>query len=92
MTSRDAVEMFKRRYYRQTTQWNRPPKPTVCTIPDDYDQVLVIVQALLGHKSPKTTARYAEVSVEKLVTAVQRMERGWNEGGSATERGKAVAS
>jgi hypothetical protein len=37
------------------------------------------VQAMLGHKSPKTTARYAEVSVDKLVTAVQRMERGWNE-------------
>ena len=40
---------------------------------------LADVQALLGHKSPKTTARYAEVSVDKLVTAVQRMERGWNE-------------
>jgi integrase len=45
---------------------------------------LADVQALLGHKSPKTTARYAEVSVDKLVTAVQRMERGWNDGrGSA---------
>jgi integrase len=41
---------------------------------------LADVQAMLGHKSPKTTARYAEVSVDKLVTAVQRMERGWNEG------------
>jgi transcriptional regulator with XRE-family HTH domain len=30
--SRDAVETFKRRYYRQTTQWNRPPKPTACTL------------------------------------------------------------
>jgi integrase len=40
---------------------------------------LADVQALLGHKSPKTTARYAEVSAEKLVTAVQRMERGRNE-------------
>ena len=39
------------------------------------------VQAMLGHKSPKTTERYAEVSVDKLVTAVQRMERGWNEAG-----------
>ena len=36
------------------------------------------VQALLGHKSPKTTARYAEVVPEKLVTAIQRMEIGWN--------------
>jgi integrase len=40
---------------------------------------LADVQALLGHKSPKTTARYAEVSVDKLVTAVQRMELSWNE-------------
>jgi site-specific recombinase XerD len=40
---------------------------------------LADVQTLLGHKSPKTTARYAEVSHEKLVTAVQQMERGWNE-------------
>jgi site-specific recombinase XerD len=39
---------------------------------------LADVQAMLGHKSPKTTARYAEVSVDKLVTAVQRMESGWN--------------
>jgi hypothetical protein len=40
---------------------------------------LADVQALLGHKSPKTTARHAEVSVDKVMTAVQRMERGWNE-------------
>ena len=38
---------------------------------------LADVQAMLGHKSPKTTARYAELSLDKLVTAVQRMERGW---------------
>jgi DNA-binding transcriptional regulator YiaG len=43
--SREAVETFKRRYYRQTTQWNRPPKPTVCTIPEDYDRVLVTLRA-----------------------------------------------
>ena len=40
---------------------------------------LADVQALLGHKSPKTTARYAEVSRDKLAVAVQRMEHGWNE-------------
>jgi integrase len=40
---------------------------------------LADVQALLGHENPKTTARYAQVSVDKLITAVQRMERGWNE-------------
>jgi DNA-binding transcriptional regulator YiaG len=45
--SREAVETFKRRYYRQTTQWNRPPRPTVCTIPDDYDRVLVALRARL---------------------------------------------
>lgn len=38
---------------------------------------LADVQALLGHKSPKTMARYAEVVPEKLVAAIQRMERGW---------------
>ena len=41
---------------------------------------LADVQAMLGHKSPQTTARYADVSVDKLITAVQRMEIGWNEG------------
>ena len=40
---------------------------------------LADVQALLGHKSPKTTARYAEVSMDKLVTALEKMEHGWNE-------------
>jgi len=45
--SRQAVETFKRRYYRQTTQWNRPPKPTVYTIPHDYDQVLITLRAKL---------------------------------------------
>src|SRR5712692_5995770 len=28
------------------------------------------VQAMLGHKSPKTTQRYAEISMEKLVAAL----------------------
>jgi DNA-binding transcriptional regulator YiaG len=41
--SREAAERFKRQYYRQTTQWNRPPKPAVCTVPADYD---VVVRAL----------------------------------------------
>jgi integrase len=41
---------------------------------------LADVQSLLGHKSSRTTARYAEVVSEKLVTAVKQMERGWNEG------------
>jgi DNA-binding transcriptional regulator YiaG len=45
--SRDAVETFKRRYYRRTTQWNRPPKPIMCTIPDGYDRVLVTLRARL---------------------------------------------
>jgi len=46
--SRDAVETFKRRYDRQTTQWNRPPRLPGCTIPDDYDRVLVTLRARLG--------------------------------------------
>jgi integrase len=41
---------------------------------------LADVQAMLGHKNPKTTARYAEVAPEKLVKAIQRMETGWNDG------------
>ena len=53
---------------------------------------LADVQALLGHKSPKTTARYAEVSQEQLVAAVLRMEHGWNEGrGSANVIGRGAA-
>jgi integrase len=39
---------------------------------------LADVQQLLGHKSPKTTARYADVDKTKLAAAVQRMERGWS--------------
>jgi integrase/recombinase XerD len=49
---------------------------------------LADVQALLGHRSPKTTARYANVSKEKLVKAVHALERGWNEarcGGKSSE-------
>jgi len=45
--SREAVETFNRCYYRQTTQWNRPPRATVCTIPDDYAHVLVTLRARL---------------------------------------------
>ncbi len=52
---------------------------------------LADVQALLGHKSPKTTARYADVSKEKLAAAVQRLERGWNEArGSVAASAKSV--
>ena len=38
--SREAVETFKRRYYRQTTHWNRPPTPATCIVPTDYDRVV----------------------------------------------------
>ena len=37
------------------------------------------IQALLGHRSPKTTQRYAMVIPEKLAVATQQMERAWNE-------------
>ena len=46
--SREAVEAFKRTYYRRTNQWNRPPRPAVCVVPDDYDRVLVNLRARLG--------------------------------------------
>ena len=39
---------------------------------------LADVQALLGHKSPKTTARYAEVSVGSW----SRLFSGWNAAGT----------
>jgi integrase/recombinase XerC len=35
------------------------------------------IQELLGHKSPKTTQRYAMVVPEKLVAATQRVEKAW---------------
>lgn len=38
--SREAVERFKRQYYRQTTQWNRPPRLAACVVPADYDRVV----------------------------------------------------
>jgi DNA-binding transcriptional regulator YiaG len=38
--SHEAVERFKRQYYRQTTRWNRPPRPAVCIVPADYDRVV----------------------------------------------------
>lgn len=36
------------------------------------------IQELLGHKSPKTTQRYAMVVPEKLVAATQRAEKAWS--------------
>ena len=39
--AREDVATFKRRYYCQTNQWNRPSPPTACVVPDDYDQVLI---------------------------------------------------
>ena len=40
---------------------------------------LADVQDLLGHRSAKTTQRYAAVSAPKLVAAVQRAEQVWND-------------
>jgi DNA-binding transcriptional regulator YiaG len=45
--SRDAVERFKRQYYRQTTQWNRPPRPAACIVPADYDRVVRVLRTSL---------------------------------------------
>lgn len=48
------------------------------------------MQALFGHKSPKTTARYADASREKIVAAVQRIDRAWT--GSSSARSQAAQS
>jgi DNA-binding transcriptional regulator YiaG len=45
--SREAVERFKRQYYRQTTKWNRPPRPAACVVPADYDRVVRVLRASL---------------------------------------------
>jgi integrase len=37
------------------------------------------IQELLGHKSPKTTQRYAMVVPEKLVAATRRVEEAWTQ-------------
>jgi len=42
------------------------------------------IQELLGHKSPKTTQRYAMVIPEKLVAATQRMQKAWTRSSGQT--------
>lgn len=53
------------------------------------------IQELLGHKSPKTTQRYAMVVPEKLVAATRRAEEQWTQsrtkGGNSGERNRADA-
>jgi ribosome-binding protein aMBF1 (putative translation factor) len=61
--SREAVEAFKRQYYRQTTQWNRPLKPPVCIVPADYDRV---VRAL------RTSLRLTQTSLAARVGAANK--------------------
>jgi integrase len=39
---------------------------------------LADVGTLLGHKSPKTTARYAGVAPHKLTAAAKALQRAWN--------------
>lgn len=48
------------------------------------------IQELLGHKSPKTTQRYAMVVPEKLVAATQRAEEQWTQ--SRTKGGNSVGA
>lgn len=43
-----AVQRFKDRYYRQTTRWNRPPRPPSFTLPSDYDQRLIAWRRRMG--------------------------------------------
>jgi len=45
--TRQAVEEFKRRYYRQTTTWNRPNISVVSPVPEDYAQRLIHLRARL---------------------------------------------
>jgi hypothetical protein len=40
---------------------------------------LADVQQLMGHTSPKTTARYAQVVPEKLFEAPGAMQRAWDD-------------
>lgn len=51
------------------------------------------IQELLGHKSPKTTQRYAMVIPEKLVAATKQFQGVWSKGrsqggGAVSERAK----
>jgi ribosome-binding protein aMBF1 (putative translation factor) len=55
--SREAVEHFKRQYYRQTTQWNRPPRPMVCIVPADYDAVVRALRTRLQLTQAALAAR-----------------------------------
>jgi integrase len=42
------------------------------------------IEELLGHKSPKTTQRYAMVIPEKLVAATQRLQKAWTRSSGQT--------
>ena len=44
------------------------------------------IQELLGHKSPKTTQRYAMVVPEKLVAATRRVEEAWTQSRRQSEQ------
>jgi ribosome-binding protein aMBF1 (putative translation factor) len=45
--TRQAVEEFKRRYYRQTTTWNRPSISVVSPVPEDFAQRLIHLRGRL---------------------------------------------
>jgi DNA-binding transcriptional regulator YiaG len=55
--SREAVERFRRQYYRQTTQWNRPPRPVVYIVPPDYDRVVHALRTKLQLTQAAQAAR-----------------------------------
>ncbi|MDO8629015.1 MAG: hypothetical protein Q7R41_00845 [Phycisphaerales bacterium] len=50
------------------------------------------IQELLGHKSPKTTQRYAMVVPEKLVAATLRVEKVWAQSGGQGGQEKSQAA
>ena len=51
---------------------------------------LAEVQLLLGHKSPKTTERYAAVPPEMLTKARELLEKAWSRGKAARQASQAA--
>lgn len=50
------------------------------------------IQELLGHKSPKTTQRYAMVVPEKLAAATRGVEKVWTESRAEKPKSRAATS
>lgn len=60
--SREAVERFRRTFYRRTRQWTpRPPSP-ITVVPDDYDRVLVQLRNTLRFSQSALAAHVGAAS------------------------------